>query len=218
MLTFCNHDTLYRMIDEIIEKKRILRDILLKERDRIPAADARATDAQIASHIFNANFYRDAGAVFVFINAVGEVDTMSIIHRAFADGKRVLVPRTKKDRILESVPVEEEEFFQRARTEWPRAFGIPEPPDRFPPADASDIDLVIVPSLALDKMGYRLGYGGGYYDHFVATVRKQKKCPVFAAVQRAVFVRDEILPREPYDMAVDIIVTENGIVIPSSCV
>jgi len=204
------------MEDEILKKKKLLRESLLRERARIPAAEARAADARIASNVFNADFYKHAGSVFVFINAEGEVDTMSVIHRAFEDGKEVFVPRTQKDRIMEPVPVGEEEFFQNARSDWPRSFGIPEPPDCFPAADASVIELVIVPSLALDSAGYRLGYGGGFYDHFIAAARKQKKCPVFAAVQRAVFVRDEALPREPYDMPVDMIVTENGIVIPSS--
>ena len=200
----------------MLKEKQILRDTLMEERMRIPAAEARAMDARIALNVFSADFYKDSGSVFVFINAEGEVDTMSIINRAFEDGKTVFVPRTKKDRIMEPVRVDEEEFFQNARTEWPRSFNIPEPPDRFPAADVSAPDLVIVPSLALDLMGYRLGYGGGYYDHYIAVAREQKKCPVFAAVQRSAFVRDEALPREPYDMTVDIIVTENGIVIPVS--
>jgi len=204
------------MEDKILEMKKLLRGSLMEERARIPAAEARAADSRIALNVFGTDHYKDSESVFVFINAEGEVDTMSVIHRAFSDGKTVMVPRTKKDRVMEPVPVGEEEFFQRARSEWPRSFNIPEPPDRFPAADASGIDLVIVPSLALDSLGYRLGYGGGYYDHFIAAARKQKKCPVFMAIQRAVFVRDETLPREPYDMAIDVIVTENGILIPSS--
>ena len=119
---------------------------------------------------------------------------------------------------MEAVPVDEEEFFQRSRAEWPCFFGIPEPPDAFPALDIADLDLVITPSLALDQWGYRLGHGGGYYDRFIAAGMVQNKCPLFVAPQRAAFVQNEPLPREDYDMTVDVIVTENGIFIPASSV
>jgi len=204
------------MEDEILKKKEILRRTLLEERSHFPETETRIADAAIASNILGAGFYKDARSVFVYISIGSEVDTVTIAHRAFSDGKTILIPRTKENRILEAVQVEEEDYLQRAEKEWPRCFNIPEPPDIFPALDVSGIDLAIVPSIVLDRWGYRLGYGGGYYDHFISAARSQKKYPVFAAIQRAALVRDEALPREPYDMAVDLIVTENGIVIPSS--
>ena len=204
------------MEDALVKEKKILRKTFIDERERIPAAEAQRADAAIASHVFSAGFYKDAKTVFLFISVDSEVDMTPVLHRAFADGKIVYVPRTKEDRVLEAVRVDAEEFLKRARTEWPRCFNIPEPPDCLPAAQVSELDLVIVPSLALDLWGFRLGYGGGYYDRFIKTAREQKKCPVFAAVQRACFVRDEALPREPYDSAIDLIVTENGVVIPFS--
>ena len=182
----------------------------------MPEEELRASDALIAEHILGSDHYKDAKSVFVFISVEGEVDTTPVIHKAFSDGKTVLAPRTREGRVLEAVPVAAEEFLRSARTDWPRCFNIPEPPEDLPAAGSMDMDLVIVPSLALDKWGYRLGYGGGFYDHFIKSARSQKKCPVFAAVQRAAFVRDEALPREPYDEPVDMIVTEYGIVIPFS--
>ena len=202
----------------------MLRKKLVAARDLIPEDEARAIDAAIASHVFESGFYRDAGSVFFYISIDREVDTHKMILTAFADGKTVLVPRTGKVRRMEAVPVGEEEFYTRALTEWPRAFGVPEPPEGFPqppegfPPAPSFPDLVIAPSLAVDRSGYRLGYGGGFYDYYIEKVRAQKNRPVIAAVQRSMFVTDEPLPREPYDMAVDLIVTENGIVNPSSFV
>jgi 5-formyltetrahydrofolate cyclo-ligase len=133
--------------------------------------------------------------------------------------------------MMEAVPVGESDFMN-ARCEWPRYYGIPEPPASFPAADISGIDLALTPSLAVDKEGFRLGHGGGYYDRFIAAscteqnshVNKtqtsgrpgKKKHPIFAAIQFSAFLRDEDLPREVYDMPVDVIITENGIVIPSS--
>ena len=216
MPVLCNHDTLLRMEDKLLEEKRILRKAFTEMRARVPAAEARKADAEIASRILGSEFYGDAKSVFVYIGVEDEVDTMPLIHKAFSDGKAVFVPRTKADRVMEAVRVEAEEFILRAKTEWPRCFNIPEPPESFPAAGISELDLAIVPSLALDRFGYRLGYGGGYYDRFIETARAEKSRPLFAAVQRAAFVRDEALPREPYDRAVDLIVTENGVVIPVS--
>jgi len=204
------------MTDEIIKEKRNLRTEYISARKNVPAEELRAADALIAEHVLGSDQYKAAKSVFVFISVEDEVDTTPVIHRAFSDGKTVLAPRTREGRVLEAVPVAAEEFLRSARTDWPRCYNIPEPPDELPAAEAMDLDLVIVPALALDKWGYRLGYGGGFYDHFIKTARAQKKCPVFAAVQRAAFLRDEALPREPYDEPVDIIVTENGIVIPFS--
>jgi len=202
--------------DNTIEKKA-LRKSLTEKREGFPAETARREDEAIASQLALSEFYRNARSIFVYIGVEGEVDTERIIKTAFADGKTVCVPRTKKDRVMEAVPVSEDEFFLRARTEWPRSFGIPEPPPYLPSANASEPMLVIVPSLALDRFGYRLGYGGGYYDRFLSDARALKAPLVFAAVQRSAFILEKTLPRETYDMPVDVIVTENGIIIPVFC-
>jgi len=200
----------------IVREKKTLREKYMAARERLSDAEARGSDASIASFIFGADFYREAGSVFVYIGVGREVDTMPIISRAFADGKTVLFPRTGKDRVLQAVPVGEEVLLEPAFAGWPRAFGIPEPPETLEGARGRGPDLVIAPSLVLDRFGYRLGYGGGFYDSYIQKAREQKNRPVVAAVQRSLFVLDDPLPREPYDMAVDLIVTENGIVIPSS--
>jgi len=203
------------MKDSIIIEKRVLREDYIEKRKKAIDPEARIADAAIASHVFGADFYCDANSIFIYISVGMEVDTLPIILRAFEDGKMVCVPRTKKNRVMEAVPIEDE-LLQQAQTEWLRSFGIPEPPYDIPAIDASSLDLTIVPSVALDRWGYRLGYGGGFYDRFIATARKQKKYPVFAAVQRTAFIRNDAIPREPYDMTVDFIITENGIVIPAS--
>jgi len=204
------------MGSEIVKAKQALREKYLEARERLSEAEARGSDALIASFVFCADFYREAGSVFVYLGVGREVDTLPIISRAFADGKEVLVPRTGKDRVLQAVPVGEEEFLEPAFAGWPRTFGIPEPPETLEGARGRAPDLVIAPSLVLDRFGCRLGYGGGFYDSYIQKAREQKNRPVVAAVQRSLFVRDDPLPREPYDMAVDLIVTENGIIIPSS--
>ncbi len=84
------------------------------------------------------------------------------------------------------------------------AWGVAEPigGDSVPPAT---LHVVIVPALAVDKRGFRLGYGKGYYDLFLADLTIPKICPVFEGCLA------DALPAEPHDVPVDIIVTEDRI-------
>ena len=204
------------MEDEKIKEKKELRKKYITAREGLSEAESESVDSRIVSNILGSGFYRDARSVFIYISVDREVNTALLTHKAFEDGKTVFVPRTRDNRVMEAVRVEAEEFLKRARTEWPRRYNIPEPPDDIPASEMREIDLLIAPSLLLDRFGYRLGYGGGFYDHFIKNARAQKNRLLIAAVQRSIFVSDEALPREPYDMPVDIIVTEKGIVIPSS--
>ncbi len=88
------------------------------------------------------------------------------------------------------------------------SFGIPEPgPDR-PPVTP---DLSIVPLLAFDDEGYRLGYGGGYYDRTIEQMRLLRRTPPYLTVGVA-FAGQRVasLPHEPFDQPLDWILTENG--------
>ena len=84
----------------------------------------------------------------------------------------------------------------------PGSFGIPEPLDHWPPARP---DLLLVPLLAFDAHGHRLGYGGGFYDRTLALL----KVPAIGIAYGGQEVTS--LPREPHDMALNTIVTEKGV-------
>ena len=196
--------------------KAVLRKKLLEERRGIPAADARARSESIASLLRAQAFWREAASVFCFISVEGEPDTSPLILGAFAEGKAFYAPRTLKGALMETVPVASEEIYRRAPAEWPRRHGIPEPSAAtFPAAKLTPPALVIVPSLAVDRLGFRLGYGGGYYDRFIEQARSAENPPLFAAIQFAAFLSEDPLPRDEHDMRVDVIVTEKEIIIPS---
>jgi 5-formyltetrahydrofolate cyclo-ligase len=207
---------------EILGKKA-LRKMVLDERGRISEAAAELKNEKISSLLFGSGFYRDAKSVFCFISVEGEPDTRPIILNAFAEGKSVCVPRTgakrtgsestEPERIMEAVPVSEEAY-RRAWTDWPLSYGIPVPPVSFPSIET--IDLVIVPSLALDRFGNRLGHGAGYYDRFIEKCHSRQKRSICAAIQFSEFLMDDPLPHDEYDMKVDLIVTEKGVFIPEA--
>jgi 5-formyltetrahydrofolate cyclo-ligase len=87
----------------------------------------------------------------------------------------------------------------------PDAFGIPAPP---PGAEVVEPDLVIVPILAFDRAGHRMGQGAGHYDRTIATLRARR--PPF--VLGLAYAGQEVarIPAEPHDQALDAILTENG--------
>lgn len=87
------------------------------------------------------------------------------------------------------------------------AMGIPEP---LPTADVVVPDVLLVPSLAVDEAGYRLGYGGGYYDRTLAELRDGKTCLAIGVVYEEQRVAG--LPRDPFDQPVDWILSPNGLI------
>ena len=181
-------------------------------RGELSADEVRAKSEAIAGLIFEAPFYREARSIFCFVSVEGEADTAPIIQRALEEGKRVCVPRTAPGRGMDAVPVSLESF-ARAGEDWPHYYGIPEPPASFPAMeDPRALDLVFVPSLAVDMEGYRLGHGGGYYDRFISLFQNSKTRPLFVAIQFADLLFARRLPREVHDMAVDVIVTDTGTV------
>ena len=94
----------------------------------------------------------------------------------------------------------------RSFADWKRSkFGVDEPPADSPEVDPETLDLVVVPALAFDERGYRLGYGGGYYDRFLPRLRPD--CVTVGVTLDALVV--PALPVEPHDVPVQIIVTES---------
>lgn len=93
-------------------------------------------------------------------------------------------------------------------------FGIPEPPPRCPELTPSQLEnaLILVPALAFDDRGYRLGYGGGYYDRYLGFLR-DKGISVTTVGLAYGICRAKLLPHEPHDLAVDIIIDERRTVL-----
>jgi 5-formyltetrahydrofolate cyclo-ligase len=190
--------------------KNNLREMFLHERGSIPKAEISVKNEAITGLILSSSFYVDADKIFCFISVPGEPDTSVIIRDALSRGKKVYVPRTKPERIMEAVPIDDV-IYENASADWPLVYGIPEPPSSLGHIDDEEFDLALVPSIAIDIHGFRLGHGGGYYDAFISKSVKARKRPVFIAIQFSEFFVNEALPREAHDMKVDIIATEKGL-------
>lgn len=139
-----------------------------------------------------------AETVLLFYGMGTEPDTARLIPALLDRGKEVLLPRCLPGRGLEARRVTGESALVKHR------YGMLEPGEDCPLVERGDIGLILVPGLCFDRLGYRLGQGGGYYDRYLdgyagATV---------GLCRQAVF--REAVPREAHDRPVDLVVTDGG--------
>ena len=146
---------------------------------------------ELWSHVAALPEYQAARTVMAFVGAKGEPDTDPLFARVAADGKRLVLPRVEGSELVVT----------DASTPFVvSSFGISEPQGAA--IDPSEVDLVIVPGLAFTPDGARLGYGGGYYDRFLARHRGVPTVAVCFAEQLV----DE-LPTDTHDVPVQRVVS-----------
>jgi 5-formyltetrahydrofolate cyclo-ligase len=172
---------------------------MLEKRDgQEPAQIAKLSRAAQKSIIMSEKF-RAAGSVGAYFALGSEVRTDLIISEANKLGKIVALPRVEGESIS---------FYQHSDSNHlvKGRFGIMEP---LPQTEIKVIDLLVVPGIAFDRRGYRLGYGKGYYDKFLL------KNPTVSIGLAYSIQLVENLPHGSHDRRMDAIATENGIVTPA---
>lgn len=185
---------------ELEVRKRVkdeLRTKLRKQRGALPEEARRARSERIAQAVLALPEWRDARTVASFRPMRKEVDVGALAEAARAQGKRLALPRVdrRSDALVFSV-VDGTTSLETS------PFGVEEPSPDSPPLDPAEIDLVVVPALAFDERGFRLGYGKGYYDRFLAGIRA---ATVGVAYDFEMLAE---LPTMEWDVAVRIIVTD----------
>ena len=181
------------------EKTRLRREILAR-RDVEPDRPRRSR--AIVERILNLPEYDAAALMSAFVGVGTEVDTLPLIETALARGKRVAVPWVD-GRVLRLFDLASVGELARA------PFGLLEPPPDLRAAASrevmpADVELFVVPGVAFDRHGGRLGHGRGYYDGLLAEARKG--VPLIAAAFECQLV--ENVPMSPRDVPVDAIATE----------
>ena len=144
--------------------------------------------------------YAAAQAIYAYLTFNEELRTDFLIRRAWADGKRVAVPRVLGKGYMEFYYIDSFEGFITS------AFGVPEPPED-PARLAEDREfLLLMPGLAFDRKHDRVGYGGGFYDRYIE--RKQAGGAQIAKPALAYdFMIVDDIPAGPYDIKVDAVYT-----------
>lgn len=178
--------------------KTALRERFLRLRQTYPAKLAAAASARIREKLLELAEVRAARSVLLYLSAKGEVDTWPLLDRLPAENRSVLAPRCRPG---EPGLMDIHQIRSRADIA-PGAFGLMEPrPDT--PFCPSAPDVILLPALAFDRRGFRLGFGGGYYDRFLASV----DAPVLIIGLAYDFQITDALPVEPWDRPADIVLT-----------
>lgn len=192
-------------MDEMTEKREIRKRIMAL-RNAMPAEAIAAKSGEIVRRLKELPEIRESSTLMVFLNFRSEVVTDGLIEWGWDTGKRIVVPLCRPEN-REMTPCRIDSFADLETGHY----GIREPrADRLRFVPPEEIDTVLVPAVAFDRRGYRVGYGGGYYDRFLP------KAPQAARIG-AVFAC-QIVPEVPidlYDAQAQRIVTEEGIIVPA---
>ncbi|MBF0458028.1 MAG: 5-formyltetrahydrofolate cyclo-ligase [Nitrospirae bacterium] len=185
--------------------KASLRMEAIRLRDSISPEIKKIRDKAIQNNLFETAAFIMARLVMFFASIRSEPNTLAMIDAALSMNKTIVLPRVnRKTRALEPYKVADLSELV------PGYMDIPEPqPQRSAGVSAGDIDIIVMPGLAFDKTGGRVGYGGGYYDRLLSDIKGQ--LPVLAAIA----YDEQIVERVPvmsYDVKVDMIVTESGVI------
>lgn len=188
-------------------KQALRKDLRAKLASMDDDAIMRASEA-VAHQLFALPEYTKSKGVACFLSMPKEFNTRPIVERLFQDGKRVFFPRVEsvkehKMSMLEASSLADVDSFPPGR--W----NIPEPARDGPARveacdDASDLDLIVVPGLAFDRHGGRLGQGAGFYDRYLARIEeskgKNKVALVGVTLDELVI---ECVPRDDRDFVMD---------------
>jgi 5-formyltetrahydrofolate cyclo-ligase len=136
--------------------KQSMRELLIQKRRMLSAEDRANLSALVLSQLEKMTVFREAKTVLLYYPKNNEVDVLPLFKRYKRD-KVLLLPVTHRDGMTAN-PYEGNDKTHRGKV------GIPEPTT---PAYEGQIDVIIVPAVAFDKAGNRLGRGGGYYDRFL---------------------------------------------------
>ena len=184
--------------------KRALRQTVLARRDAAAPGARAAWSAAIFAGLMGLPAVRRAGEVLAYHAFGSEPETLPFLRALLAGDKGLLLPRI--DRAARALTVHRVRDLDADLTPGP--WGIREPdPRRCPPVRPGDVDLVLVPGVAFDAGGGRLGYGGGYYDRLLGTCAEATT--LIAAAFEVQMV--ERVPMGPGDRRVDLVVTERGV-------
>ena len=175
------------------EKKAALRAAVLEKRESLQKEEVMEYSEQIAKCLSVLDPFSKAKVVLFYASFNNEVHTHGMINASLLS-KKVLLPKMVQREIVPSLILTMENLIPGER-------GILEPIEALP-VKSSTIDAVIVPGIAFDARGYRLGFGKGYYDKFLKKATHAVKIGLAYDLQIV-----EGIPAEPHDVKMDYVVT-----------
>ena len=180
--------------------KREIRKYIKDKKSALSPDDIEACSALLAERAAGHSLYRDAEVLYAYLPYNEEIRTEALIRRAWADGKRVAVPKVLDSGVMEFYYIDSFEGI------LPGYCGIPEP-EGDPALLAGDSRvLMLMPGLAYGRDHNRIGYGGGFYDRYLE--RRQAAGTCFSTIALAYdFQIFDTIPAEAHDAKVDVVIS-----------
>lgn len=169
-------------------------------RGALPISACEGRSHEITKRAVALSNFKSAKTVLAFASIHREVRTRAIMQAAWTTGKRVALPRVVERELHLHLIGENTEL-----AEGP--FGVPEPPEDAPRISPETVDFALIPALAVDPRGYRIGYGGGYYDRLLPQLDNAHSCALAFDFQLIAEV-----PELPTDVSVDFVVTDERLI------
>ena len=181
------------------EEKTALRKQMKEVMEEPDPAYRINADRRITENILTSRLYKKANTIFTFITMGNEIDVRVIIEDALKRGKVVCGPRCFPDKTMEA-----RRFlgFDEIENGY---LDIPEPVDSCPTVNRGKIDLVFIPCLAADPLGFRVGYGAGYYDRYLYAYEGET---ILFCRNKQMMTK---MPVESHDLRARYYVTEKGL-------
>ncbi len=186
----------------IVQDKAKLRQTVLAELKRQPPKSKLRKNKLVLEKLKRTPEFRKSMALMFYVAMSGEVDTKPLLLEVLREGREVAVPYVDREtNSLISVQIHNPE-----QDLHPGTYGILEPrSDLVCPFDINRLDLVLVPGIAFDRQGHRLGRGKGYYDRFLKTLPSHVRC-FGLAFDFQVF---KSVPTEDFDISVDRVIAND---------
>jgi 5-formyltetrahydrofolate cyclo-ligase len=189
-------NTQYSKAIQTMQSKKQLRKVLLNERYQIPDPIWQQKNQDLADRLSNWQIFQQATNILAFTSFRQEPN-LSRLWQRFTQKNWGFARCVNQDLVWHQVDVNSFDHQMQLG-----AFNILEPHHDLPLIDLGNIDLILIPALACDRQGYRLGYGGGFYDRWLPNATGFKAGIIFEQF----YVN--VLPHDIWDMRLDAIVTE----------
>ena len=183
------------------QEKDLFRRRMRQIRDLVPAGKREELACRCLARLEKLAAYQEADLVYAFASIGSEIPTEPMIRAALKAGKRVALPRVE-GRDLFFYEVHSLDHYKALKNS---RMGIPEP-ERQGKA-VKEPGIMLVPGLAFDSYMNRIGYGGGFYDRYLAMHKGMKSVAIAFECQKT----DGRIPADVFDLAPDMIVTEESI-------
>lgn len=178
-------------------RKKEIRTNMIQRLKTYSKKSKQAEENEVIDRLLKMEIWKKAETVAIVKSQPFEFSTEQIIEEGWKQGKTILLPRTLPGYVLEFVPYYEGMVLEKS------SFGILEPSSSLHAEKKQDIDLILVPGLAFSKEGYRVGFGGGYYDRYLQNYTGTTAALVFN--QQLIDLKE----LNSFDIPIDYVITES---------